>query len=454
MNYLGVFYFMPIDWSLLYTKGGNNNKAGKLFEKLALKYVQSVYPQYTWEPTNESWDGNRDFYFADKEDRGWGEAKYRKNSDEVTKKDLDPTIVSGWLDGKVKLILFITNGYISQNNIERIAYAARIQNIKVGCIFQEQLEHWLILNPNIYKEFFSKPLKATAKTDATIIKEISFYNPYSSDFNPFGKSHELRIGNEYILNITISSNTRTYLSLIANDYPFLVIQHPNFDFPDKIGIEKGINICFIYIKALREHIGFVDFKFLNERGTTFTFLADIKIIDEFRPTLVYSQQNMIINETAEYIQNTNSDNSKCIIVITGKSGIGKSHILEAVFKNYCIKHDVNIIRFDAKDESNENYLLLCRIIMFLNYGNLFWFDTQKNKDILLNRNTKALFQNEVLERLIDGCNDANEAKCIINDLNNDLKNKEFPIISSTKNTYFKNLYSQPCRHSEFYCGEI
>lgn len=83
-----------INWKLLYDKFGRLN-AAKKFEDLALDYVCDVYNEYTWKPTQRTRDGNRDFHNLEEDLlKIWGEAKYKKDSISLTRKDLDPTILS------------------------------------------------------------------------------------------------------------------------------------------------------------------------------------------------------------------------------------------------------------------------------------------------------------------------------------------------------------------------
>ena len=92
-----------INWKLLYDKFGRLN-AAKKFEDLALDYVCDVYNEYTWKPTQRTRDGNRDFHNLEEDLlKIWGEAKYKKDSISLTRKDLDPTILSGLIDGHVEL---------------------------------------------------------------------------------------------------------------------------------------------------------------------------------------------------------------------------------------------------------------------------------------------------------------------------------------------------------------
>lgn len=100
---------MGINWIKLYELSDNNNKiAGTLFEKFVLDYLNHCYKGYDWKKTKSSWDNNRDFISLILENI-WAEAKYKKDCTALKKSDIDPTMISGFLNGKIEVILFLTN---------------------------------------------------------------------------------------------------------------------------------------------------------------------------------------------------------------------------------------------------------------------------------------------------------------------------------------------------------
>ena len=145
-----------INWKLLYDKFGRLN-AAKKFEDLALDYVCDVYNEYTWKPTQRTRDGNRDFHNLEEDLlKIWGEAKYKKDSISLTRKDLDPTILSGLIDGHVELIIFVTNGKIPEELISRMTLGANMKGIKLSFVTGKQLSDWLVLNPENIKYILVK----------------------------------------------------------------------------------------------------------------------------------------------------------------------------------------------------------------------------------------------------------------------------------------------------------
>ena len=102
-----------------------------------------------------------------------------------------------------------------------------------------------------------------------------------------------------------------------------------------------------------------------------------------------------------------------------------------------MKKDITIVTFDSNRNSHINYLFLCRILLFLHYGNIFWLESLKEisedtrskyKQIAMQSNDQSLFSNALLSRIIDGCFDANIARGVIYSLNKRLKSEDYTLI--------------------------
>ena len=137
-----------------------NKISSKRFENLAYIYVTSKYPEVNWESTKRTRDGNRDgeaIYSAPLNTtiKYWYEAKYSKTCDKcIPKSHLDSTLVSCLLDGKVVLLAFITNAYISEDYRRRAdVFSKQRDNLKIIYINGDELEDWLCDNPEIENEF-------------------------------------------------------------------------------------------------------------------------------------------------------------------------------------------------------------------------------------------------------------------------------------------------------------
>lgn len=204
-----------INWKLLYDKFGRLN-AAKKFEDLALDYVCDVYNEYTWKPTQRTRDGNRDFHNLEEDLlKIWGEAKYKKDSISLTRKDLDPTILSGLIDGHVELIIFVTNGKIPEELISRMTLGANMKGIKLSFVTGKQLSDWLVLNPEKYKIYFGEELEIdNYKVEQLIeFRKISFYEPISLDFRPNFNKVCMNIEDTFILNCIFYNSQWSYVKI-------------------------------------------------------------------------------------------------------------------------------------------------------------------------------------------------------------------------------------------------
>ena len=132
-----------------------------IFEKLAYEYISNKYPELKWESTKLTRDGNRDgeSYFVapiDTTIKYWYEAKYSVSTDKsIPKSHLDSTLVSCMLDGKVVLIAFITNAYISDDYMRRAdIFSKQRDNLRIIYVNGEEIENWLYENPSIELKYF------------------------------------------------------------------------------------------------------------------------------------------------------------------------------------------------------------------------------------------------------------------------------------------------------------
>lgn len=418
---------MSIDWSKLYTLNeSNNGKAGKAFEKLALAYLTEVFQDFDWIPTKASWDNNLDMFHTYQDGyESWAEAKYRKDSDNVGKKDLDPTILSGLIKEKLKLILFITNGTIAAHNLNRITYGARIKNISVSYITRSQLESWLYENPKKYEDFFGGfHFEKCQSLEYVNIKDISFYSVNSINFGANKLHEKLDANQEYILSITLSASTGGVMSIEKNDYPFDFVTSPQWPSPNQISYTCGTTSHFLLVRTKTVFDKPLTLKFVLENGKNINHIINCKITDSHEISIVHSSQNKILYEINKCIKNMAIRGHNTLITIRSKSGNGKTYLLQKLFVDYSYKSEMSLVRFVDGDSSKYNYVLLCKIVFFLLLGNLLWIDENEEhnfqefyadrKELLIKLSYNAIYDPEQLNSLFEGCFDMMIAeKCII-----------------------------------------
>lgn len=430
-----------IDWEILYEKF-KRNKAAEKFEDMALEYVSKYYSDYKWKPTARTRDGNRDFHTLENELLNiWGEAKYKKDKNtSLTRKDLDPTILSGLINGKVELIIFVTNGNIPEPLIERMYLGAKMKGIKLSFVLEAQLSNWLTLNAERYKHYFDEELNVSTISNEQIleIRKVSFFEPISLDFKPNYKKSNMIVDDTFILNCLIfATQTSEGQLCLEKDSPLSILENEYYDNPNKFEIKPGLNIVSFMVKAKREYRNTVNIELKTENNSYFYVTQKIIIKRNNQLDIVFYKQLNIMWKIKSLIDNFDYSIGNYFISIYGNSGMGKSYILNKISHNYCLDNDITLVTFEKNSNSNINYLLLCRIVIFIQYGNLFWNYSLANlKKFCLTYNVKNSFDTKILDDILNGCFDANLAKATIMEL---VKKRNSIFINSKKNKHFRIL---------------
>lgn len=404
-----------VNWELLYIKYGQK-KSGEKFEDMALEYVRDTYSEYTWEPTGRTRDGNRDFHnLEDKLLNIWGEAKYKKNSISLTRKDLDPTILSGLIDGKVELIIFVTNGKIPDSLITRMTLGANMKGIKLSFVTGKQLSDWLILNPNKFKTYFEEELENKEFSNEQLVdfKKVSFYEPISLDFKPNFDKITMNVDDTFILNCLIF-NTKVGICKIEleDDAPLSFVESEKYESPKNFEIKPGLNAISFLVRANHEYRNVLRITLICNGGIYHCISNKLVINRNNQLNVYYFQQLNVLNKVKLVIDNFDISIGNYVFFIHGHDGMGKSYILKSLSLDYCLNNDLTLVTFEAEQSSNTNYLLLCRIIIFLQYGNIFWnYDVANIKKFCVTFNVlNGGMDIKLLNNVLNGCFDANIAK--------------------------------------------
>lgn len=407
-----------IDWELLYKKFGQKKSAEK-FEDLALEYVRNTYSEYKWKATSRTRDGNRDFHNLENDLlKIWGEAKYKKNSISLTRKDLDPTILSGLIDGTVELIIFVSNGKIPDSLITRMILGANMKGIKLSFIMGQQLSDWLLLNPNIYKTYFEEdiPEGEIQNNQLLEIKRISFYEPISLDFSPnFGKVN-MNVDDIFIMSCLIM-NTKNAIGKIEleGEAPIDFVNSDAYYDHNEFEMKPGLNVFSFLVKANCEYNSTLRINLQYNECKYFYVTNKIVIKENHQLNIYYFEQLNILKKIKRIIDSFSSNLGNYLFFIQGNSGMGKSYILNQLSLDYCLNNDLTLVTFENDQNSNENYLLLCRVIIFLLFGNIFWDFNESNikKFCIMVNSTNNYMNVRTLNSILDGCFDANIAKTSI-----------------------------------------
>lgn len=403
------------------------------FEKLALLYLQSRYPGSKWEPTKRSWDGNKDiqskYTFFDQTMEYWAEAKFTPNPSKrnLQKSQLDPTLVSAFLNKNPVTINFISNNNISENYIYRLTDFKLKTNIGITLVLKEEFEQWLLKNPEIcvsyhlqknadtYQE--NMPKECTVK-HCLIAEEYTDSAQYS-----FTKFLNYRTAYFLYINIystqeydacNLTSNTFKFInrsSILTNSKEFNIYEGWNsykFEFiADKI-FEGCVNL---FIKQSKKELAKYE-------------IYDIKIIEDRSLIVSYAKQEKALIDISNYIQESGKENN--LIDINGTGATGKSYLLSQLHQNLESRFDIFHVKFDYNNTFNSE--CICRLLIYLNLGKIWEF----NLDLIsseLKKNVNPL-QCLLYENLISGLQ--GNAEEVLEYLYNQINNSEFNFLFPSK----------------------
>lgn len=404
-----------LNWGKIYELNDNNNKkAGTAFEKLVLKYLSCVYSKYSWKNTQSSWDNNRDFISLIL-DNIWGEAKYKKDSSSLGKNDVDPTMVSGFLNGKIELVFIITNGQIPHTINTRINETGKKCGFTVVCITQIQLEYWLIAHPEQYKTFFRETLPNVCQVAAISIENVRLENQLENNFESSYIQPEFVVNSICSLCVTFSCNTDLECTIVEKkEYPFQFIESP------VIMLSPGVRQINFPVNLIKTNSNPIIIEFKKTDGDVLSYVLNVKIVNDNNLRLTYSRQEAIKIEICNAIRRLPNTNDNHIIAIQGKTGYGKTFLMREMAKDLSFFHVVAVLQCEASDFSCLNSMKLCQMIMYFNYGDIYQNIEEYNEEtkkyykyLLIKNNHHSIIENDLLIDIFEGCFDRMIAQNVI-----------------------------------------
>ena len=370
---------MYIEWQKIYDLYDKNNKlSGMKFEDIVLEYLLEYYPQYSWKKTQASWDDNRDFVSLVL-DNICAEAKYKKNSSALKKQDVDPTMMSGLLNGNIEIIFFITNGYLPDTIIERVRQACRTYSFNIICITRLQLEYWLLLRPKIYECYFKEKLEFKDKLPASsIINNIEIIDYANPNNNLISVKNELIENHFYTMNITFETNIPSKVEIIYKDYPFSFINAPGYAISTAIEIFPGIQQIQLLIHTNRCEKNDITLEYCINGKDILVFSINICIYPNLKPILAYSQQLRYKEEIINLLSDSKTQGQ--IIPLAGKKGTGKTYLLNDILYHFCKNRQTIYFKFYPKNDYR-NKMVFCRLLCYINLGEIIKIFNIENADI-------------------------------------------------------------------------
>lgn len=375
------------------------------FEKLALLYLQNRYPGSKWEPTKRSWDGNKDiqckYTFFDQAMEYWAEAKFTPNPGKrnLQKSQLDPTLVSAFLNKNPVTINFISNNNISESYIYRLTDFKIKTNIGITLVLKEEFEQWLLKNPDICEQYHLQKYDAfyqTSEPNGCIIRQC-LITEEGSDNTQYSFTKFLSYRMTYFLYMNVYSD-REYCdcNLISDTFEF-INRSSILTSSKSFNIHIGWNGYKFEFLANKIFAGDINLTIRHNRKELSKYnISDIKIIENHSIIVSYAKQEKALIDISNYIQESGEENN--IVEISGMGATGKSHLLKQVHQDIESRFDIFHVKFSNNNTYNAE--CLCRLIIYLNLGKLWEFSLELVSDEL-NKNIHPM-QCLLYENLISG----------------------------------------------------
>ena len=367
------------------------------FEKLAYEYMTAKYPDLDWISTKLTRDGNKDgeaIYAAPVNItiKYWYEAKYTKAINKsIPKSHLDSTLVSSLLDGKVVVIAFITNAYISDDYRRRAdTFSRQRDNLQIIYVNGNEIEQWLSENPSIEFNYFGETF-AKEQNIVSCIKKAYLLQDFDFSGHHYREVKNIESNKTYILYVSFYSACVQQLGIIAisKNVRFLGLENRKYDNYDMLNAHIGYNSFYIPVSFFKNDVDSISFELQSSLNSYFFQINDISIIDVYDPNIIYGSQIEIANKMYALVESKDTVNA--IFCIEGDAGSGKSYLLNTIFKNNNNPFASFVICFTGNEKTD---LLACyRIIVYSLYGDIWnYIDEQTDLNCFNNFETLMLTQ--------------------------------------------------------------
>jgi hypothetical protein len=307
------------------------------FEDLAIKFIRNITNKQGWEKTPWQGDRNHDGYiiigcYKDNPksiEEWWFEAKFSYNNKKknISRYKLDATIVSAILsNANLSQVFFITNFDIEPNIITDISFALNkaINCNKVQFFTRDFLEYWLLEHNEILEEFFS----FTQEEISSLKKKSHYFVSSPSEIITTNNilfsepCYSLYLNKRYCARFCISTTKKNSLIIIPDNNIVIDTIFPN-------SIEAGATPISVYFHFKNKPTNQNIFSLFTVNNVPIFPNQRITVLDNDTINLIVSSQIRIKEEIIKILK----EYEKTVVYITGKSGTGKTYLLEKIAEN-------------------------------------------------------------------------------------------------------------------------
>lgn len=357
-----------------------SHMTSRAFEKLAKKYLEQKYPDYTWNLTPSSGDGNKDilctYRVLDQEYEYWAEAKFTKSQTPHTllKGQLDPTLVSALLTPKQVSICFISNNEITETYYYRLNDFRMKTNIGIELVLKDEFEKWLINNPQLLKDNNIQVLEVEEEQEHVNLGILSATITDMQNSNQYKTENILLNDTIYYLYLIIESEKNCdHISLSVNSEFVLPFRSKILVNPEDFCVKKGKQVY--KFEFIPQCVGTTELNIQISDGhdnVAQYFISKLMVTPNSNLSLSYIQQEKSLLEISRYICESNDHNF--LIRVVGNGATGKTKLLQDLFCELNPLENIVSISFVGNDFLDAKTLI--KILIFFNMGNIFEYSKE------------------------------------------------------------------------------
>ena len=381
---------------------------GEIHKCLITKeYLTNKYPEYNWESTSLSGDGNKDvlckFRVLEQEMEYWAEAKFTKgfSSHKLQKGQLDPTLVSALLSPKQVSILFVSNSQMTNTYLYRLNDFTIKTNIGVKVVLKDEFEQWLLEHPFISEKYNLKIISMTnvLPKDDICITSATITDIFNSDQYKV-ETHLVAEQIYYLYIIVILKETIQNVSLKTNDSFAVLNRSSLLSNPHNMCMDSGKHVYKFEI--VPQDIGELDLNIqlvVNDQILTSYLIKNIVINPNFDNPISYTEQEKAQFEIVKIMEESSEHN--IIIPVLGNGSCGKSRLIQNIYLD--MNNNCNIMMLSFNGNEYLDMKVLIQMFIFFNIGYVFDYEKESlfsELDMILDKE-RQVFYARLLEGFFD-----------------------------------------------------
>lgn len=382
MNYLTSEYWNYFIKKIK-TKDGEEKliRDGYKFEELIEELLNLLYQDVHWEKTKRTHDGNKDF-LGEKDDGSYIWAECKNYSERISLKVIAPTFVMAEIKD-IQEILVFSYSAINKNTKKKLLYYANKREKRIYYYDDVNLEKLLFrfrtkIFPQFFKNFHGNP------------KLMPFIEPYVFSCSMPGIYYNNKVDfKSYTFNIKLNELVFVGIGIINNNYSeklqikLSFNDYNDLEYMEVVDVAINNSCRYTWNRQIILDPGEAQFYKLYFRPVRFSkelLLPSIKIafLNSEIPSKIIRFKKITCNDLfnvpligSSYIQAlqklndiTINKSKMSLVFLYGKSGVGKSRLLQESLSIY-IRNHYHVLNFTIDPLAKDSLYMIREIIYFI-----------------------------------------------------------------------------------------